>query len=432
MAETSAAVLDELQTYRTTDPIVSRALEQALEAMSAFDAAQSLDELQVCVLNPAVASRALLTSSYYTPACQALVAEKLIVVNEQFLLDVETAMRAFAQSETLFGSPFLRNDAQMFGLTRRIQADGAQYLARLRRQAARAEDVERQLRRELAMVALFFLGHEVGHFLHGHPSGQFATFVDPGAPLETRLADAVVKLCRHVDEFAPTQFGLPGFNQVADPASQVRHVVAVMRARNESRYSRHELFFANEAQADDWANRAVVAHLGALTSAAESQHTLHLLARGLFVAALYTWYRDLDLFATKAGIDRVGDSRELDAVMMEGRERYVHAASLFGERHRFTLLRAALALETIIRARTNWFDRAPNQRSIWDDEPWLAQSLQRYFLLCACMDTAVKLATIGCSTRWMLDADTRRGTRQLFVMQFFGIDHAVARVKQMR
>ncbi len=118
--------------------------------------------------------------------------------------------------------------------------------------------------------------------------------------------------------------------------------------------------------------------------------------------------------------------------MMEGRERYIHSASLFGERHRFTLLRAALALETIIRARTNWFDRAPDQRSIWDDEPWLAQSLQRYFLLCACMDTAVKLATIGCSTRWMLDADARRGTPQLFVMQFFGIDHAVARVKQMR
>ncbi len=292
MAKTSAAVRDELQTYRTTDPIVSQALEQALEAMSAFDAAQSLDELQVCVLNPAVASRELVTSPYYTPACQALVAEKLIVVNEQFLLDIETAMRAFAQSETLLGSPFLRNDAQMFGLTRRIQGDGVQYLARLRRQAARADQaVEQQLRRELGMVALFFLGHEVGHFMHRHPSGQFATFVDPGAPLETRIADAVVKLCRHVDEFAPTQFGLPGFNRVADPASQVRQVVATVRARDESRYSRHELFFANEAQADDWANRAVVAHLGALTSETASQQALHVLARGLFVAALYTGTR---------------------------------------------------------------------------------------------------------------------------------------------
>jgi len=448
---TAQSIRDELLAYRTTDAIVTGALEYASGAVSALEASRSLDELQLCLLNPAVASRSLMASQYFTRGCQALLKEKLIVVNEQFLLDIETAIRSFAQSETLLGAPFLRNDAQMFGLVRRIEADPARYLARLRRQGQRSTadaDAEQQLRKELGMVAMFFIGHELGHFMHGHPSGQFATFVDPDAPLERRIEDAVVKLCRHVDEFAPTQFGLPGFGQVANATSEVRRVVGELRARDENRYQQHEAFFANEAQADEWANQFVVAHLRAMAKddAAESERALYLLARGVFVAALYTWYQDLDLFARKIGIERIADTRELDIEMMQGREHYIHAASLFGERHRFTLLRAALALEVIMRACTTWFECAPETRSIWCAHPaavaavdpesrgayWLSESLQRYFLLCACMDTAVKLANVGCSTKWMLDADRRRRTQQLFIMMFMGIDHAVNRVKQMR
>jgi hypothetical protein len=190
-----------------------------------------------------------------------------------------------------------------------------------------------------------------------------------------------------------------------------------------------------------------VAHLTRLANedAVASERGLYELARGLFVAAIYTWYEDLDVFARKLGIGAIADMRELDIPMMQGRERYIHAASLFGERHRFTLLRAALALEAVMRARIAWFDLAPEARSIWCEHPaeaiagdpalrgayWLAESLQRYFLLCACMDTAVKLATVGCATGWMLEADRRRGTNQVFIMQFEGIAHAVARVRRM-
>ena len=43
---------DELLAHRTADRIVAEALAQALSALSAFDTAQSLDKLQLCVLNP--------------------------------------------------------------------------------------------------------------------------------------------------------------------------------------------------------------------------------------------------------------------------------------------------------------------------------------------------------------------------------------------
>jgi len=36
------------------------------------------------------------------------------------------------------------------------------------------------------------------------------------------------------------------------------------------------------------------------------------------------------------------------------------------------------------------------------------------------------------TTGWMLEADRRRGGPQIFIMQFMGIDDAVARVRRMR
>lgn len=440
---------DELQAYTVTDAVLADVLERAWSAIAQFEAAASLDELHLVILNPKVASPALMTSHYFTTSCQALRAEMLIVVNEQFLLELETAIRSFAQAESLFGIPYLKSDPQLFGLVRRIQMDPGRYLERLRRSTQRAgadPQAEELIRRELAMVTLFFLGHELGHLIGRHESGQFSTFVDPDAPLDDRLEEAVVKLCRHVDEFAPTQFGLPGFEQAAAAGTDVRRVAEAFRAQDETRYQHQEAFFANEADADKWANDVVVDHLAALSKgdSTEARHSLYLLARGLFVAALYTWYRDLDLFGRKLGAGSIDDAQDLTIAMSRSREQYVHAASLFGENHRFTLLRAALALETILRAQTGWFDLPPETRKIHvevDDrtlaadaaarsEWWLSECLRRYFLLCICMDTAVKIAHVGCASGWIRGADRKRGSGQTLIMVFESIDQAVGRLRR--
>jgi hypothetical protein len=451
MASTLRSIREELLAYETTDPVVASVLEETWRAVTESEAAASLDELHLCLVNPVVASPALKNNKYFTPSCQALRDEKLIVVNERFLLELEAAIRSFAQSETLLGSPYLTSDAQLFGLVRRIQSDSARYLARLRRQTQRSRadpDAEHRLRRELALVTLFFLGHELGHFLGGHPRGQFAAFVDPDTPLEQRIEDAVVKLCRHVDEFTPTQFGLPGFERAADASSDVRRVAEEYRGLDERRFAMQEAFFANEAQADAWADRIVIAHLDAVAQGdpIEAERSLYLLARGVFVAALYTWYRDLDVFGRKLGLGSMSGSGELGSAMVHGREQYIHAASLFGEHHRFTLLRAALALEAMMRARTRWFELPPNGRSIrcahgaqaiaadqtLRREWWLSESLQRYFLLCICMDTAVKIAHVGCATGWIRNADRKRGAPQLLIMKFESIGEAVDRLRRIQ
>ena len=48
------------------------------------------------------------------------------------------------------------------------------------------------------------------------------------------------------------------------------------------------------------------------------------------------------------------------------------------------------------------------------------------------MDTAIKIANVGCATGWILDADRKRGTPQMFVMQYETIGQAVARLRRLR
>jgi hypothetical protein len=450
-ASAHASVRAELEAYRTEDAVMATVLEESWSAIIATEAVGALNELHLLVLNPAVASPEVLASPYFTDNCLALRAEMTIVVNERFLLELEGAVRAFAQADSLVGSPYLKSDAKMFGLVRSIRSDSRRFTDRLRRLTARLGDVpdgEADIRRELVMVALFFLGHEVGHLLAGHDVGEFGAFIDPNAPLDDRVDDAVVKLCRHVDEFNQAHFGLGGFERVGNPRSSIRRVAKKFRADNERRHERAESFFANEASADEWANRIVIEHFEAIPASdhLERGRTLYLLSCGLFVAALYSWYRDLDAFVAKLEPGAMSDAQSLSLTMVKDRLQYVYAASLFGEYHRFTLLRAALALEVILRAATTWFQQPVGERSVHSahgERPslteqrarlawWTSESLQRYFLLCISMDTAVKIANVGCATGWIRGMDTKRGTPQLFMMTFEPIDAAVRRLSQLR
>ena len=205
-----------MQNYRPADAVVADVIQRTWTAISESKVASSLQELHFYVINPAVASPALRRSRYFTDSLQALRDEMTIVVNEEFLTEVEIAVRSFALSQSLTGTQYLRSDEQFLGLVKRVEADRRKVLERLRRHPQDAGvglEPEESIRQELAMVTLFFVSHELGHLLGGHPEGEFSSFVDPRAPLEDRIDAAVVKLCRHVDEFSRHKFGLPGFRR---------------------------------------------------------------------------------------------------------------------------------------------------------------------------------------------------------------------------
>jgi hypothetical protein len=132
--------------------------------------------------------------------------------------------------------------------------------------------------------------------------------------------------------------------------------------------------------------------------------------------------------------------------MMRDREKYIQVASLFGDVHRFLLLRSLLGIERILKERTDYFTLPTEQKTIWPDAEklktmsdqeglettWYFGQVQQYVLLSILMDTPVKLSYVGCSTGWFKEIDKKRGTPQLLVMTFEPIDVAMRRLRQFR
>jgi hypothetical protein len=433
------AQLDAARAYGSDDAEVA---ELAYRCRALLGEAENVPELTLLVVDYDRGAELRETPLVHTDSCKVILDPPTVLVSERFLLELEAAVRSFGLARPLLGCQYLRSDEELFALAHRVRADLPGLLTRLRRRGDK--DAEDALTRTL----LFFVAHEVGHLYEDADERSYATFIQADAPLETRVANAAMKLCRHVDEFARYNFDLPLWDDTADPESDVRLRERELTSTEELARvrARHVRFFGDEVAADEAGVRILVEHLAHLAEDDEAvaMRAAALTVDGLFAAGVFSWYRDLLTFGEKLGTQRPPDSRTLASKMLEGRETYVHAASLFGDEHRFTLLRAALAAEAIMRSRSDYFDR--DDRTIWWTKPepngepwwrrppdaawWEKQTLQRYWLLCILMDTAVKISYMGCTTAWVLEADRERGFDQLFFMTFESVASAVARLQQ--
>lgn len=425
------------------EPWLQRALAEMAALMEGTEAAEALAGTQLYVVDYRNAPPSLLAGEFFTPNCAALRDHGAIIVNEAYLLECEAALRSFGLAGELLATPYLRSDEDLFGLVERTCADPRAYVTRLRALDGLPgrPEAERQSLEGLAMLAMFLVGHELGHLRQGHDQRAFGAFVDPAAPPEHRVGNAVVKLARHAREFARLGFGLPGFEKAIDETSEVGANEKRWRASLRELQINHQHWFEDEANADDHAATLMQQVLDrvAASDAERADRLLVCIVNALFAAALYQWQRDLGAFVGKLGLDRLSNTQELTLAMMQRRETYIHAAELFGDVHRFTLLRAILALNGWLHARGVL--AAPLDRPLRRIEPpgerapmdrlQAAECSQRELLLRIHVDTAVKIAHYGSATGWVLEKDRERGTPQLFVMQFESIAQSVARLRKM-
>jgi hypothetical protein len=432
-----------LAPLESTEPFLQRALQRMVPLFAETQVAARLARAQIYVVDYRRAASDVLEGRYHTDNCAALLDEQAILVNEAYLLETEAAMRSFGLAGQLLATPYLRSDADLFGLVDRTRLDPRGYVSRLRlldrlpgREDADAEAVD-----SFAMLLMFLVGHELGHLDQGHDQRAFGSFVDAEAPRETRLGNAVVKLARHARELARLGFNLPGFQKVIDESSEVgfneKHWREVLRDIQLN----HERWFADESNADDYATTLLQQGLdrAAVTDPARADRLLACLINALFAAAIYHWQRDLDVFLHKLGLERLSNAQDLALTMMQRREHYIHAAELFGEVHRFTLLRAILAIDAWLHARgvlRQPLDKPVRRIEPVKDRPALdgniaSECWRRECLLRIHVDTAVKIANVGSATGWMLEADKARGSPQLFMMQFESISQSVSRLRRM-
>lgn len=427
-----------LAAYTTRDETLLAALEAVGEMLSRSD---HIDQLDILIIDFEAAPAELVAKhDAFTPNCMAIRPEQLVIVNQAFVHETEIAVRAFALAGSVLATPYLQREEQIFGLVERVAADRDTCLAQMRA-LADAPAIEAQRRRELSMALLFYITHEIGHLLEGQDRHAFGRFIDPSAELETQLAAATAKFSRHVDELRNFGFDLSDFAPMMTVGSEVRQRADEVLAQLPSHERiNQDIYFAAEVSADKWAESMVIECLaGSPPSEADPREPYVVATRALFAAAIFSWFQDLLTFLQKSDdfSDSAPDIATLVVSLMRDRHQYVRASSLFGEAHRFTLLRANLAIEAILRANTTYFDQPGGQRTIWYAGPDPrkrdeADALQRYCLLCILMDTAVKIATMGASTAWMLVKDKERGTPQLFMMQFSPLAAELQRLRQLR
>jgi hypothetical protein len=437
----TTAIDKALRPLESAEPLLQDALKRMGALLEHSDAQNRLAETQLYTVNYSHAPASVLKGPYYTANCAALYKDRVILLNESYLLETEAAIRSFNLGPDLFAIPYLRSDQDLFALVRRVSAH-PDYLGRLRAldRLPGRDDAQEESLDTLAMALLFLVGHELGHLDEGHDQRSFGAFVDPRAPLETKLGNAVVKLSRHARELTRLGFGLPGFEHALDDAA----VGADARRWRETLTdleARHKQWFDAESAADDFA-AVLVQHVLDRIAAIDPVRSDQLLVRGvnaLFAMALYQWQRDLDVFLGKLGLRELPTPQDLSILMMQKREHYVHAAELFGPVHRFTLLRAILAINGWLHARgalNRPIDKAVSRTAPVPNRPLLDASAvqhcwRREVLLRIHLDTAIKIANVGSVTGWMLETDVRRGTPQLFVMTFESIARAMQRLHAM-
>lgn len=427
-----------LAPLESTDPFLQRALTAMIPLIEGTEAADRLGRIQLYVVDYGRATPDVRKGRYFTHNCAALFDEQAILVNEAYLLEIEAAMRSFGLAGELLSVPYLRSDEDLFGLVDRIRPDPVRYVNRLRlldrlpgREAAETEVVD-----SFAMLLIFLIGHELGHLNQGHDQRAFGAFVDQAALPETRLGNAVVKLARHARELTRLGFGLPGFEEVIDESSEVGSNEKHWREVLHDIQVNHQRWFTDEGDADDFAT-ALVQEV--LDRTAASDHLLTGLVNALFATAMYHWQRDLSVFMHKVDVGDLSSAQAFTVTMMKSREHYVYAAELFGEVHRFTLLRAILAINAWLHARGVL--QAPLDRPVRRIEPIIdrppldtnvsSECWQREYLLRIHVDTAVKIANHGSATGWVLEADKARGTQQVFMMHFESIRQSVDRLRRM-
>ena len=435
-----SAVLGPLE---STEPFLKRALASMAARMEQAEAVERLAGVQIYLVDYHHAMPDVLGGRLYTDNCAALHNEDAILINQAYLLETEAAVRSFDVAGALLATPYLRSDEDLFSLVDRLNPDPTQYLRRLRaldclpgRKGADTQSLD-----ALAMLVMFLVGHELGHIQQGHDQRSFGAFVDPKAKLEKKVGNAVVKLVRHAREFLRLGFNLPGFEQVLNESTEMGSNAKRWHETLGDIDANHQRWFEDESDADDYAVALVQQLLdrAAVDDPVASDRLLVSVVNALFAAAIYHWQRDLAVFLRKLGLEHLSNAQELAMTMVQCREHYIHAAELFGPVHRFTLLRAVLAINSWLHARgvvRTPIGKPVRRTALLKNRPPLdraaaSQCSQREVLLRIHMDTAVKIANVGAATGWMMEKDRVRGSRQIFMMRFESIRQSVSRLQQM-
>lgn len=448
------ATYDRLLTLESHDPYIRTALTSAKRDLRDLQGSMHLPEARIIVATLPRHLRPEL-GVFYTNACASLTLPglvPLVVCNESYIHEIEAAVRANEQPER-YRVPHLDNDPALFRFVRRIAADPTSYARAMRPAVSRdaaPDKFEQHIIHHLKLALLFFVGHELGHVDNSRPRASLARDFSPEQPTDVQVPVAVVRMCRHAEEFWKEGNGLAGYEWTRDVDSEARKIERGY-LEVQSNLKNAEEWYADETNADRYATRLLVGHLDRLSKIGFNQsiEDQYFVIETLFMIGVYSWYRDLNLLAMGICGKTISHTSELSLCMAMSRLQYIYASSIFSDVHRPILLRTRSAILDILekRADASGLPKEDRAIAITIDELralrdagnerkamyklWYSQSWQRAILQDILIDAPVKLAMHTCATGWFLEVDRRRGTPQMFLMQFEGMKQARERLQNL-
>ncbi|MCW3122261.1 MAG: hypothetical protein JWQ38_1753 [Flavipsychrobacter sp.] len=432
--------------FETTDPVLIRVKDNILEMIRDLGAEIATMGIRFCIVDFDEVKKATGASPFYTDNMVSLLQERLIIANVRFITELEAAIHALSISESVFDIPYFRNDDYLASCISEIADDPKRYVDRARHlfDTRYIRDIsEDDPAAILTLTVFYFVAHEIGHLADECDGRNFGTFFSENNVLEQRIEHAVVKMCTHADEFKKYGFDLPGLAKTEDGRSSIRKKEREFKKGLGVAEANNQKWFKDEVRADKTADKILIYHIREALKKDPFDGNLlqYHLVKGLFTAGIYFWYKDQNTFYRKFDGIHNTNSAMLGLIMMQDREKYINAASLFGERHRFILLRSVLAIGEVLKETTDYFAKVKIWGSTFfgrypetenDIIDWrLSEMAKMNFLLSMIMDTAVKMAYVGCSTGWIKEQDAKRGIPQLLSVQFESIDQAIRRIKKL-
>jgi hypothetical protein len=376
---------------------------------------------------------------YFTQIMKSVTNENSTLINADFMLELEAAVRAFSLSNSTTDSSHLKSDEQIFSLVKDCMENTSEVLARFRKLE---EDelfktkYDRNAREEFLLALLFFIGHELGHLKEGE-SADFGAMFNSADDSKQDFSLAVTKMCRHLDEFNKYEFGLNGWGKVANKDSKVRKAEEKLRGKGNIDYINHTVWLEQENKADEIASEFISEYFAKAisTKGLEEKKLQFSYMCSMTSMGLYFWHRDLYHLYQKIKLPWPYQTQQLNLAMSR-RENYIYASGLFDSFHRFVLLRTALAMQAFLNklGYANEDGKLIPRRAVdtpLTEEDWIkwmqTENYKNYLVIAILMDTAVKFANFGCSMQWF----NKNAEEKMIVINYESINTAVQRAKNI-
>lgn len=398
----------------------------------------SIENVKILILNfDKLKNQGFNINTVFTENCTPRFFNKknFILCNVEFLREAEIVIRGFEDGTVIY------RDVKMFDFIKTVLSKRKEnkYITYLRHE----DTIEKKshIEMHLTLFMYFVISHELGHIVNGDQENNYQMLPLKKAPkgLEKTEIFKTINICRHAKDI--NQEGIQ-FDAIFSDPTQNEKLLNEYTNKFPVEQKIIEEYFINETKADEFAEKVMVSYYDKQFKIDYYQgvEKLHIFLQSMFAYGLYQWFLDLYKFSINQCYIEPDNIKNIYFCLISQQKKYLDSAQIFGETHRFILLRVISLFKVLLNEKTDVL-KSPQKYlfSINDLMKlskkeqsfmiWMSGNLQKYMILSAVTDAAVKLSAVGCGYAWRKSVGG--GTRILMV-DLYSLEDEMARLFKLR